>query len=69
MRDLIVTPKGIFLIGRQLEKSGPNKGQEIETISRKIEFSQLYQVRDHPILNDLMGFLEIFKPAPPPRPS
>jgi hypothetical protein len=47
MRDLIVTPKGIFLIGRQLEKSGPNKGQEIETISRKIEFNQLYQAREN----------------------
>jgi len=44
MRDLIVTPKGIFLVGREIEKTGPNKGQEIETLSRRIEFSSLYQV-------------------------
>jgi hypothetical protein len=44
---LIVTPKGIFLVGRQIEKSGPNKGQEIETLTRRIEFSSLYQVSSH----------------------
>ena len=44
MRDLIVTPKGIFLVGRELEKSGPNKGQEIEAVTRRIEFGNLYQV-------------------------
>jgi hypothetical protein len=33
-RDLIVTAKGIFLVGRELEKSGPNKGQEIEVVTR-----------------------------------
>jgi hypothetical protein len=47
MRDLIVTPKGIFLIGRQIEKSGPNKGQEIETVTRRIDFDSLYQVKQN----------------------
>ena len=44
MRDLIVTAKGLFLVGREVEKAGPNKGQEKEVVSRHIAFDQLEQV-------------------------
>ena len=43
-RDLIVTIKGIFLIGREPVKSGPNKGQNVEAITRYIPWAELYQV-------------------------
>ena len=44
-RDLIVTQKGIFIIGREAAKTGPNKGQFVESVSRNIPFPQLFQVR------------------------
>lgn len=43
-RDLIVTQKGIFIIGREPVKSGPNKGQMQESVSRNIPFQHLFQV-------------------------
>ena len=43
-RDLIVTQKGIFLIGREQVKKGPNKGQSEEVLTRSIPFHSLYQV-------------------------
>ncbi|TRY67144.1 hypothetical protein TCAL_02955 [Tigriopus californicus] len=43
-RDLILNGRGIFLVGRELEKKGPNKGQEVETVSRMIAFDQLSHV-------------------------
>ena len=46
-RDLIVTQKGIFIIGREKVKTGPNAGQFQEVISRSIPFPQLFQVRNH----------------------
>jgi hypothetical protein len=43
-RDLIVTQKGIFLIGREMVKSGPNKGQLVESVTRQITLDQLFEV-------------------------
>ncbi|TNN40398.1 Unconventional myosin-If [Liparis tanakae] len=37
-RDLILTPKGIYLIGREKVKKGPEKGQIKEVLKRKLEF-------------------------------
>lgn len=37
-RDLILTPKGIYLIGREKVKKGPEKGQIKEVLKRKMEF-------------------------------
>lgn len=45
MRDLVVTQRGIVLIGREVEKTGPNKGQELEVVTRRIDFGSLYQVQ------------------------
>ncbi len=44
MRDLIVTQKGIFLVGRETIAKGQNKGQVQEIITRHIPFEQLFQV-------------------------
>ena len=44
-RDLIVTNKrGLFLIGREAIKSGPNRGQITEAVSRHIQLNELWQV-------------------------
>jgi len=43
-RDLIVTQKGIFIIGREKVKTGPNTGQFQEVVSRNIPFPQLFQI-------------------------
>ncbi|XP_038138343.1 unconventional myosin-If [Cyprinodon tularosa] len=40
-RDLILTPKGIYLIGREKVKKGPEKGQIQEVLKRKLEFGNI----------------------------
>ncbi|CAL9696483.1 unnamed protein product [Knipowitschia caucasica] len=40
-RDLILTPKGIYLIGREKEKKGPDKGMIKEVLKRKLEFGNI----------------------------
>uniref|UniRef100_A0A8C9YHC5 Osteoclast-stimulating factor 1 n=1 Tax=Sander lucioperca TaxID=283035 RepID=A0A8C9YHC5_SANLU len=40
-RDLIMTPKGIYLIGREKVKKGPEKGQIKEVLKRKLEFGSI----------------------------
>uniref|UniRef100_A0A3P9HJM7 Osteoclast-stimulating factor 1 n=1 Tax=Oryzias latipes TaxID=8090 RepID=A0A3P9HJM7_ORYLA len=40
-RDLILTPKGIYLIGREKVKKGPEKGQIKEVLKRKMEFESI----------------------------
>ncbi|KAK7888870.1 hypothetical protein WMY93_024430 [Mugilogobius chulae] len=40
-RDLILTPKGIYLIGREKEKKGPDKGVIKEVLKRKLEFASI----------------------------
>lgn len=43
-RDLILTPKGIYLIGREKVKKGPEKGQIKEILKRKLEFGSIMSV-------------------------
>uniref|UniRef100_A0A673A6E3 Osteoclast-stimulating factor 1 n=1 Tax=Sphaeramia orbicularis TaxID=375764 RepID=A0A673A6E3_9TELE len=43
-RDLILTPKGIYLIGREKVKKGPEKGQIKEVLKRKLEFGSISSV-------------------------
>ncbi|XP_041863106.1 unconventional myosin-If [Melanotaenia boesemani] len=43
-RDLILTPKGIYLIGREKVKKGPEKGQIKEVLKRKLEFGSIIGV-------------------------
>ncbi|KAG7513689.1 hypothetical protein JOB18_014313 [Solea senegalensis] len=43
-RDLILTPKGIYLIGREKVKKGPEKGQIKEVLKRKLEFESISSV-------------------------
>ncbi|XP_068445775.1 unconventional myosin-If [Clinocottus analis] len=43
-RDLILTPKGIYLIGREKVKKGPEKGQIKEVLKRKLEFESITAV-------------------------
>ncbi|XP_075944400.1 unconventional myosin-If [Anarhichas minor] len=40
-RDLILTPKGIYLIGREKVKKGPEKGLIKEVLKRKLEFGSI----------------------------
>uniref|UniRef100_A0A3Q3KII3 Osteoclast-stimulating factor 1 n=1 Tax=Monopterus albus TaxID=43700 RepID=A0A3Q3KII3_MONAL len=40
-RDLILTPKGIYLVGREKVKKGPEKGQIKEVLKRKLEFESI----------------------------
>ncbi|XP_053701738.1 unconventional myosin-If [Synchiropus splendidus] len=43
-RDLILTPKGIYLIGREKVKKGPEKGQIKEVLKRKLEFESISSI-------------------------
>ena len=40
-RDLILTPKGIYLIGREKVKKGPDKGLIKEVLKRKLEMGNI----------------------------
>lgn len=53
-RDLIVTHKGIFLIGREVAKTGPNKGQALEVVTRHIPLERLFQVSLSPRQDDIV---------------
>uniref|UniRef100_A0AAR2J0Y6 Osteoclast-stimulating factor 1 n=1 Tax=Pygocentrus nattereri TaxID=42514 RepID=A0AAR2J0Y6_PYGNA len=43
-RDLILTPKGIYLIGREKVKKGPEKGQIKEVLKRKLDIGSIRSV-------------------------
>ncbi|XP_055083609.1 myosin IEb isoform X3 [Periophthalmus magnuspinnatus] len=43
-RDLILTPKYLYLIGREKVKQGPDKGQIQEVLKRKIEIQKIQSV-------------------------
>ncbi|XP_015599570.1 unconventional myosin-Ie isoform X2 [Cephus cinctus] len=43
-RDLILTGKCLFLIGREQIKKGPEKGKSIQVIKRKLPFDQISHV-------------------------
>ncbi|XP_024917245.1 myosin IEb [Cynoglossus semilaevis] len=43
-RDLILTPKFLYLIGREKVKQGPDKGQIREVLKRKIEVHKIQSV-------------------------
>lgn len=43
-RDLVLTPKFVYLIGREKMKQGPEKGQIKEVLKRKIEVKDIRSV-------------------------
>ena len=43
-RDLILTGKTLFLIGREKVKKGPKKGQILEVVKRKMSIETIRQV-------------------------
>lgn len=40
-RDLILTPKCVYMIGREKVKKGPEKGQVREVLKKKLEIQTL----------------------------
>lgn len=43
-RDLILTPKSVYLIGREKVKQGPEKGQVTEVLKRQIDVEKILAV-------------------------
>jgi len=43
-RDLLLSNKNLYMIGREMIKKGPQKGQSIEVIKRKIPLEQISQI-------------------------
>lgn len=43
-RDLILTPKSLYLIGREKVKQGPEKGQVTEVLKRQIDVEKILAV-------------------------
>lgn len=43
-RDLILTGKYLYLIGREQIKKGPEKGKSVQVIKRKLPFNQISHV-------------------------
>ncbi|KAF4102956.1 myosin IEb [Onychostoma macrolepis] len=52
-RDLILTPKFLYLIGREKVKQGPEKGQIREVLKRKIEVEKIQSVSFSTLQDDL----------------
>lgn len=44
MRDLLLTANAIYLIGREKVAKGPNKGEIIEVLKRRLEMSEITSV-------------------------
>lgn len=43
-RDLILTPKSVYLIGREKVKQGPEKGLVTEVLKRRIDVEKILAV-------------------------
>lgn len=43
-RDLLLTPKFMYMIGREIIKKGPDKGRMIEVVKRKIPLAEIRQI-------------------------
>ncbi|XP_075885012.1 myosin IEb [Nelusetta ayraudi] len=52
-RDLILTPKFLYLIGREKVKQGPDKGQIQEVLKRKIELHKIQSVSLSTLQDDI----------------
>ncbi|XP_070691108.1 myosin IEb [Pempheris klunzingeri] len=52
-RDLILTPKFLYLIGREKVKQGPDKGQIQEVLKRKIEVNKIQSVSLSTLQDDI----------------
>lgn len=53
-RDLVLTPKFLYLIGREKVKQGPEKGQIKEVLKRKIELKDIQSVSLSPLQDDFL---------------
>ncbi|KAF7226403.1 myosin IEb [Nothobranchius furzeri] len=52
-RDLILTPKFLYMIGREKVKQGPDKGQIQEVLKRKIELNKVQSVSLSTLQDDI----------------
>uniref|UniRef100_A0A8D0D419 Osteoclast-stimulating factor 1 n=1 Tax=Sander lucioperca TaxID=283035 RepID=A0A8D0D419_SANLU len=53
-RDLILTPKSVYLIGREKVKQGPEKGQVTEVMKRRIDVEKILAVSLSTMQDDLI---------------
>ena len=53
-RDLVLTGKALWLIGREKITGGPDKGKLVPAVSRKIEFDIISKVSLSPLQDDLV---------------
>ncbi|XP_056267981.1 unconventional myosin-Ie isoform X2 [Pseudoliparis swirei] len=53
-RDLILTPKSVYMIGREKVKQGPEKGQVTEVLKRRIEVEKILAVSLSALQDDFM---------------
>ncbi|XP_031443452.1 unconventional myosin-Ie [Clupea harengus] len=53
-RDLILTPKSVYLIGREKVKQGPDKGQVTEVLKRRIEVDKILAVSLSTLQDDFL---------------
>uniref|UniRef100_A0A3Q3KAG4 Myosin IEa n=1 Tax=Monopterus albus TaxID=43700 RepID=A0A3Q3KAG4_MONAL len=53
-RDLILTPKSVYLVGREKVKQGPEKGQVTEVLKRRIDVEKILAVSLSTMQDDFM---------------
>lgn len=52
--DLLVSSKGIWLIGREKVKKGPEKGRLVEVIKRQIDMNKIQSIGLSPFQDDFL---------------
>ena len=51
-RDLILTNQSLYLIGREVATTGPDKDQVVETVNRNIEIGDIAKISVSPFQDD-----------------
>lgn len=53
-RDLMLTSRSVFLVGREVVKKGPEKGKPVEVIKRKLDFENISHVSLSTLQDDFL---------------
>ena len=54
-RDLILAGQSLYIVGREVAKKGPNKGQVEEIVKRMIHISDIAKISLSPFQDDIVG--------------
>jgi len=62
-KDMVLTPKAVFLLGREKMKDGPNKGQFVPVVDRAIEMEKIQKLYLSPRQDDFVIIFVVGEPS------